>query len=232
MNTLYPSDLSDDEWKHLQQYLPAEPSSGRPRTHTLRAICNAIFYVLKTGCPWRYLPSNFPPWQSVFYHFRRWRLKGNWHRLFTALRAAERERGGRNTEPSAAIMDSQSVKTVEESASVCGFDTHKHTKGRKRHLLVDTLGLPLSISVTPADVHDTRGARYLLAGLARARATPQKNLGRRGLPRAGVVRLVQSSGRLGPRSGGTYPWRARLQHSTTPMGGGEHPITIPLRHFG
>jgi len=166
MNTLYPSDLSDDEWKHLQQYLPAEPSSGRPRTHTVRAICNAIFYVLKTGCPWRYLPSSFPPWQSVFSHFRRWRLKGNWHQLFTALRAAERKRVGRNTEPSAAIMDSQSVKTVEESASICGFDAHKHIKGRKRHLLVDTLGLPLSVYVTPADMHDTRGARYLLAGLA------------------------------------------------------------------
>ena len=73
---------------------------------------------------------------------------------------------GRNTEPSAAIMDSQSVKTVEESASICGFDAHKHIKGRKRHLLVDTLGLPLSVYVTPADMHDTRGARYLLAGLA------------------------------------------------------------------
>ncbi len=115
MNTLYPSDLSDDEWKHLQQYLPAEPSSGRPRTHTLRTICNAIFYVLKTRCPWRYLPSNFPPWQSVFYHFRRWRLKGNWYRLFTALRAAERERVGRNTEPSAAIMDSSSASRPSRS---------------------------------------------------------------------------------------------------------------------
>ena len=102
----------------------------------------------------------------MFYHFRRWRLKGNWHQLFTALRAAERKRVGRNTEPSAAIMDSQSVKTVEESASICGFDAHKHIKGRKRHLLVDTLGLPLSVYVTPADMHDTRGARYLLAGLA------------------------------------------------------------------
>ena len=102
----------------------------------------------------------------MFSHFRRWRLKGNWHQLFTALRAAERKRVGRNTEPSAAIMDSQSVKTVEESASICGFDAHKHIKGRKRHLLVDTLGLPLSVYVTPADMHDTRGARYLLAGLA------------------------------------------------------------------
>jgi putative transposase len=163
MNTNYPSDLSDNEWKHLQEYLPSEPLRGRPRTHPLRAICNAIFYVLRTGCPWRYLPSNFPPWQTVFYHFR---LKGNWYRLFTALHIAERERVGRNAEPSAAIMDSQSAKTVEESASISGFDAHKHIKGRKRHILVDTLGLPISIYVTPADVHDTRGAHCLLAGLA------------------------------------------------------------------
>lgn len=166
MSIIYPSDLSDGEWTYLQQHLPSEPSCGRPRTHSLREICNAIFYVLRTGCPWRYLPSSFPPWQTVYYHFRRWRLKGSWYRLFTALRGAERERVGRNAEPSAAIMDSQSVKTVEELASISGFDAHKHVKGRKRHILVDTLGLPLSIYVTPADMHDTRGARCLLAGLA------------------------------------------------------------------
>lgn len=166
MSTTYPSDLSDGEWKYLQQHLLSESSRGKPRTHSLRDICNAIFYVLRTGCPWRYLPSNFPPWQTVFYHFRRWRLKGNWYQLFTALRAAERERVGRNADPSAAIIDCQSVKTVEESASISGFDAHKHIKGRKRHLLVDTLGLLLAVYVTPADMHDTLGARRLLAGLA------------------------------------------------------------------
>jgi len=166
MKTIYPSDLSDCEWQTLQQHLPSEPTRGRPRTHSLRNICNAIFYVLRTGCPWRYLPSSFPPWQTVFYHFRRWRLKGNWYRLFVAVRTTERERVGRNADASAAIMDSQSVKTVEESANISGFDAHKHVKGRKRHLLVDTLGLPLSVYVTPADVHDLRGARCLLAGLA------------------------------------------------------------------
>jgi len=166
MSTTYPSNLSDAEWECLQQHFPSESSRGRPRTHSLREICNAIFYVLRTGCPWRYLPCNFPPWQAVYYHFRRFRLKGSWHQLYTALRVAERERVGRNAQPSAAIMDSHSVKTVEESATICGFDSHKHVKGRKRHILVDTLGLPLSIYVTPADVHDTRGARCLLAGLA------------------------------------------------------------------
>jgi putative transposase len=129
----------------------------------LRAIFDAIFYVLRTGCPWRYLPANFPPWQTVFYHLRRLRLKGTWFRLLTTLRSAERERVGRNVQPSAAIMDSQSVKTVEESAGICGFDAHKHVKGRKRHILMDTLGLLLSVYVTAADVHDIKGARCLLS---------------------------------------------------------------------
>jgi putative transposase len=165
MNTTYPSDLSDTEWECLQQYLRASQSNCRTRRHSLRSILNAIFYVLRTGCPWRYLPSSFPPWQTVFYHFRRFRLQGRWTVLFTALHDAERQRLGRDPHPSAAIMDAQSVKTVEESAHISGFDAHKRVKGRKRHLLVDTLGIPLSYSVTPADMHDTQGARRLLAGL-------------------------------------------------------------------
>ncbi|HEX6553343.1 MAG TPA: IS5 family transposase [Ktedonobacteraceae bacterium] len=165
MSKRYPSDLSDAEWMCLQRYLPPMPKRGRPATHSLRMIFNAIFYVLRTGCPWRYLPTNFPPWQTVFYHFRRLRLKGIWTLLLRALHRAERERQGRNPHPSAAILDAQSVKTVEESAGISGFDAHKRVKGRKRHILVDTLGIPLSIYVTEADVHDTRGARCLLAGL-------------------------------------------------------------------
>jgi putative transposase len=166
MSTTYPSDLSDAEWDCLQRYLPPLPRCGRPRTHSLRSILDAIFYVLRTGCAWRYLPCNFPPWQTVFYHFTRFRLNGIWRLLYTAVHRAERERVGRNPNPSAAIMDSQSVTTVEESARICGYDAHKCVKGRKRHLLVDTLGLPIASYVTPADVHDTVGARKLLGGLA------------------------------------------------------------------
>ncbi|MBO0794299.1 MAG: IS5 family transposase, partial [Ktedonobacteraceae bacterium] len=164
MRTNYPSNLSDAEWETLQRHLPPLSQRGRPPAHSLRTIFDAIFYVLRTGCPWCYLPANFPPWQTVFYHFRRLRLKGTWTHLLRALYRAERERQGRNPHPSAAIIDAQSVKTVEESAGICGYDAHKHVKGRKRHLLVDTLGIPRSIYVTPADTHDTRGARYLLAG--------------------------------------------------------------------
>lgn len=99
---MYPSDLSDAEWETLQRYLSPSTKRGRPSTHSLRAILNAIFSILRTGCPWRYLPCNFPPWQMVFYHFRRLRLKGTWFRLFTALREAERKRVGRDPHPSAA----------------------------------------------------------------------------------------------------------------------------------
>src|SRR6266446_5454274 len=166
MSIRYPSNLSDAEWESLQRHLPSPSRRGRPPTHSLRSIFDAIFYVLRTGCPWRYLPCTFPPWQTVFYHFRRLRLKGTWFRLLTTLREAERERVGRHAQPSAAIIDAQSVKTVEEAAGICGFDAHKHVKGRKRHILVDTLGLLLSVYVTPADLHDSSGARCLLAGLA------------------------------------------------------------------
>jgi putative transposase len=166
MSTIYPSDLSDAEWDRLHHSLPPLPQRGRPRLHPLRAIFDAVFYVLRTGCAWRYLPATFPPWQTVFYHFRRFRLKGLWHQLYSALHRAERERVGRDPDPSAAIMDAQSVKTVEESAGISGYDGHKCVKGRKRHLLVDTLGLPIAHYVTPADLSDPAGARKLLGGLA------------------------------------------------------------------
>ncbi|HEV7126241.1 MAG TPA: IS5 family transposase [Ktedonobacterales bacterium] len=165
MSMTYPSDLTNHEWECVQRYLPPLSTRGRPRTHPLRRILDAIFYVVRTGYARRYLPSNFPPWQTVFYHFRRFCVKGIWHLLYTALHRAERERVGRNADPSAAILDSQSVKTIEESAHIRGYDAHKCVKGRKRHLLVDTLGLPISVYITPADMHDTQGARRLLAGL-------------------------------------------------------------------
>jgi putative transposase len=166
MSTNYPSSLTDAEWSYVQPYLPPGTRRGRPWTHSLRDILDAIFYVLRTGCPWRYLPANFPPWRTVFYHFRRWHLQGLWFRLYRALHAVERESVGRHADPSAAILDAQSVKTVEESACISGYDGHKCLKGRKRHLLVDTLGLPVAVYVTPADLSDPAGARKLLASLA------------------------------------------------------------------
>jgi putative transposase len=149
MNTTYPSDLTDAEWECVQRSLLESPSNCRPRRHSLRSSLNAIFYVLHTGCPWRYVPCRFLSWQTVLYHVRRVRLRGRGHGLFTALRNAERERLGRDPHPSTASMDAQSVKTVEESAHSSGFAAPKRVNGRKRHLLVDTLGSPLSFYVTP-----------------------------------------------------------------------------------
>jgi transposase len=165
MRKTYPTDLSDAQWTYLQSYLPIPKAEGRPRTHSLRDVLDAIFYVLKSGCHWRLLPHDFPPWSTVYYHFRRFRLSGLWSLILRALRAAERKRVGKDPQPTAAIMDSQSVKTVEESFHPSGYDSHKNVKGRKRHLLVDASGLPLSIYVTSADVQDRVGARCLLAGL-------------------------------------------------------------------
>ena len=165
MRKPYPTDLSDAEWIRLRSYLPTPKAQGRPRTHSLRDVFDAIFYVLKSGCHWRLLPHDFPPWSTVYYHFRRFRSSGLWFLILKAVRAAERKRVGKDPQPTAAIIDSQSVKTIEESAHPSGYDAHKNVKGRKRHLLVDTLGLVLSVYVTSADVQDRVGARCLLAGL-------------------------------------------------------------------
>jgi putative transposase len=165
MRKTYPTDLSDEEWARLKIHLPASKLPGRLRAHSLRDILDAIFYVLRSGCPWRMLPGDFPPWSTVYYHFRKFRLSGVWHLIFVALRTAERRRVGKDPDASAAIMDSQSMKTTEEGARSNGYDAHKNVKGRKRHLLVDTLGLPLSVYVTPASMQDRAGARLLLAGL-------------------------------------------------------------------
>jgi putative transposase len=164
MKTHYPSDLTDAQWICLRRHLPLA-TALRQRRHSLRRVFDAIFYLLHTGCQWRFLPASFPPWQAVYYYFRRFRLDGLWGGILAALRRAERVRVGRDPQPSAAIIDAQSVKTVEESASISGYDGHKRVKGRKRHVLVDTLGLPVSISVTSAGMHDKIGAWRLLAGL-------------------------------------------------------------------
>jgi putative transposase len=111
MKRSYSTDLTDAEWMCLQSYVPAPKHRGRPRIHSTREILNAVFYVLKSGCPWRLLPRNFPPWESVYFWFRRWRMDGTWERLNAALRERLRIRLGRNSQPSAGIVDSQSAKT-------------------------------------------------------------------------------------------------------------------------
>ena len=110
----YPSDLSDAEWAILQPLLPPEKPGGRPRRVDLREVCNALGYVLRGGIPWRMLPKDFPPWQTVYDYFCRWRRDGTWERIHAILRQRARARAGRDPEPSAGIVDSQSVKTTEK----------------------------------------------------------------------------------------------------------------------
>lgn len=110
----YPTDISDEEWQILQPLVPPVKSGGRPADHLRREIVNAIFYVLRTGCQWRYLPHDLPPWQTIYTYFRNWRKDGTWERIHDTLRRQVRKADGRHPQPSAAILDSQSVKTTEK----------------------------------------------------------------------------------------------------------------------
>lgn len=139
----------------------ADRTTGRPRLHPWRTILNAIFYQLRTGGAWRFLPQEWPPWQTVYHYFRKWRLDGTWERIHTALREQLRRRLGRDPQPSAGSIASQSVKTTGVGGER-GFDAGKQTKGRKRHVLVDTEGLLLKVVVHAADIMDRDGVKVLL----------------------------------------------------------------------
>jgi len=156
----YPTSLTDAQWQILQRLLPKPAPRGR-KPKNRRLVLDAIFYICRGGCAWRLLPKDFGPWSTIYDVYRRWHKSGLWQQIHDALRDLVRKASGKRTQPSAAALDSQSVKAAEGGPT--GFDAGKLIQGRKRHLLVDTLGLLLAVCVTPASTQDRDGAVELLS---------------------------------------------------------------------
>jgi putative transposase len=157
----YTTDLTDAEWQLINYCFPKPSKTGRPREHSYRELVNAMFYLVRTACQWRNLPTDFAPWRTVYHYLRLWKRNGLWTRIHAHLREHVRLVAGRQRQPSAGIIDSQSVKSTECS-NERGYDAGKKVNGRKRHLLVDTLGLVLLVLVLPANIQDRDAARQLL----------------------------------------------------------------------
>ena len=160
----YASDTTDAEWALIATHLPPPRRLGRPRTTELRSVVDALLYILATGCQWRLLPRDFPPYSTVQRFFYRWREDGIWQRVNHDLMMQAREAEGREASPSAGVIDSQSVKTTE-AGGPRGFDAGKKIKGRKRHILTDTTGLMVAAQVHEASLQDRDGAVPLLASV-------------------------------------------------------------------
>ena len=161
MSKTYPSDLTNNQWNHIKELFETENQRGRPTEIDLRLVVNGILFILVSGCQWRYSPKEYPKWQSVYYHFRKWKRSGEWRVIYGILYAEYRTKEGRHKHATAGAIDSQSVKTTAVAGSR-GFDAGKKINGRKRHILVDTLGLLIAVVVTAANIQDRDGAKLLL----------------------------------------------------------------------
>jgi putative transposase len=161
----YPSDLTDAQWEIMEPLIPALCPDAAHVKYTRREIVNAIFYVLRSGCPWRLLPNDLPAWGTVYDYFRQWQKQGIWDQALESLRHQMRKAQGRDEEPSAAVIDSQSIKTSAVRGSEKGYDAGKQIWGRKRHLLVDTQGNLMEVLVTAASDSDLQGGKKLVEPL-------------------------------------------------------------------
>jgi putative transposase len=157
----YPTDLTDAQWERIRPLIPPAKPGGNNRTTSIREVINAIFYLLRTGCAWRMLPKDFPPKSTVYDYFRLWKNDSLWQNIHDRLRGEVRQEAGREITPSAAILDSQSTKTTEKKG-VRGYDAGKKVTGRKRHILVDSMGLLLLVVVHAANLQDRDGAKLVL----------------------------------------------------------------------
>lgn len=190
----YPTDLTNSQWRKLCKFIPVARPGPNEQKHERREIVNALRYKAVTGCSWRNLPTNFPPWHTVADYFYRWRDAGVWEKIVDALRTEIRVVNGREPEPSVGIIDSQSVKSSNGGEAI-GYDGNKKIHGRKRHILVDALGLLLAVIVTAAHVQD-RDAFRELAHAGRAKSQRLEKIFVDGAYNGDVVRLAEEETRI------------------------------------
>lgn len=172
--SLFPCDLTDEQWDLIRNYFPSARGGGRPRTTDLRQVINAIFYICRTGCAWRYLPKCFPPWQTVYDYFAQFRRKGIWREIHESLIARVRTQRGRELNPAVLVIDTQSVRAPLGEDR--GFDGYKNVRGRKRHILVDTMGLIHSLRVHAANLRDQQEGHTLFDRCRKGRLSRMERL--------------------------------------------------------